>query len=100
MTRAARPNPPLVSVRWRDAHATATALYEIHELPHAATEITTYGLLLREDATGVSIASEACGAETYRGVTFIPRELIVECRPVQRRRASRPRATASPEVSA
>lgn len=78
--------PPVVIVRWMDAHATATATYEIHELPHKAIEIETYGLLLRDDDTGVSIANEDCGAGVYRGVTFIPRQLIFGVRPVQRPR--------------
>ncbi len=70
--------PPLVALRWMDAHGTSTAVYEQHELPHKALEITTYGLLLRDDALGVSIACEDCGAGTYRGVTFVPRSLVLQ----------------------
>ena len=82
-------NPALVALRWRDAHGSATALYEIHELPHKATEITTYGLLLRQDEEGISIAAEDCGGGCYRGVTFVPKALIVECRPVKPPRTRR-----------
>lgn len=82
--------PPLVALRWYDAHATATANYEIHELPHRAIEITTYGLLLRDDETGVSIACEDAGAGCYRGVTFVPRAMVVEVKhmkPQRRKKA-------------
>jgi hypothetical protein len=82
--------PVLVSLRWMDAHATAgTTAYELHELPHKASEITTYGLLLRDDAEGVSIATEDCGAGMYRGITFVPRALVVEAKPIKRPRKKR-----------
>lgn len=76
--------PTLVSLRWTDAHGTATNTYELHELPHKALEIVTYGLLLRDDADGVSIAAEDCGGGCYRGVTFVPAALIVEIKPLKR----------------
>lgn len=79
--------PTLVCLRWRDAHGTATTTYELHELPHKALEITTYGLLLRQDADGISIAAEDCGAGCFRGVTFVPAALVIECKPVKRSRA-------------
>lgn len=73
-----------------DAHATAgTTAYELHELPHKASEITSYGLLLRDDADGVSIASEDAGAGMFRGITFVPRALVVELKPVKRARKKR-----------
>ena len=70
--------PPLVALRWNDAHGTATTTYELHELPHKAVEIVTYGLLLRDDDAGISIACEDAGGGCYRGVTFVPRALVVE----------------------
>ena len=78
--------PELVALRWLDAHGTATNTYELHELPHKALEIVTYGLLLRDDEQGISLACEDCGGGTYRGVTFIPRALVVDVRPIKRRR--------------
>ena len=81
--------PPLVALHWMDAHGTATNTYEMHELPHKALEIVTYGLLLRDDADGVSIAAEDCGGGCYRGVTFVPRSLIVSVKPVKPQRKKR-----------
>lgn len=78
--------PPLVALTWLDAHGSATDQYEIHELPHKALEIVTYGLLLRDDEAGVSIANEYCGGGVYRGVTFVPHSLVVEIKPVKRPR--------------
>ena len=78
--------PPLVALRWNDAHGTATTTYEIHELPHKAAEMTTYGLLLRDDEAGVSIACEDAGGGCYRGVTFVPRSLVVEVKYIAPRR--------------
>jgi hypothetical protein len=79
--------PLLIALRWKDAHATAaTTAYELHELPHKASEIITYGLLLRDDDEGISIASEDAGAGMYRSVTFVPRSLVIEYKPVKRAR--------------
>jgi hypothetical protein len=81
--------PDLIALRWMDAHGTATTQYELHELPHKAAEITTYGLLLRDDEHGVSIACESCGGGVFRGVTFVPRALVLEIKPVRRTRKKR-----------
>lgn len=67
----------LVAVKWLDAHGSSTTAYAEHEIPHAAIEITTYGLLLREDDAGVTVAGEWCKDNTYRGVTFIPKGMMV-----------------------
>lgn len=78
--------PPLVALTWMDAHGTATNTYELHELPHKALEIVTYGLLLREDEAGVSIAAEDCGGGCFRGVTFVPAALVKSIKPLSRRK--------------
>ena len=75
--------PPLVALRWLDAHATTNTPYELHEIPHKAQEITTYGLLLRDDAEGVTVANEYCGAGIYRGTTFVLRNNVIEVKPVK-----------------
>jgi hypothetical protein len=81
--------PQLVAVRWRDAHGSVSTVYGLHELPHRALEITTYGLLLRDDDEGVSVAAEDCGGGEYRGVTFVPRVLVIECKPLTKTRKKR-----------
>ena len=79
----------LVKVVWRDAHGSATGAYSLHEIPHEAIEVMSYGLLLKTDAVGVSIASERCGDDTYRGYTFIPTGMVVSVTPMKRKRATR-----------
>ena len=79
----------LVKVVWRDAHGSATGAYSLHEIPHEAIEVMSYGLLLRQDAVGVSIASERCGDDTYRGYTFIPTGMVVGITPMKRKRATK-----------
>ena len=54
-----------MALRWSDAHGTATNQYEIHELPHKALEITTFGLLLIFNAGCIAIL----GFFTELGIT-------------------------------
>lgn len=86
---------PLVAVQWSDAYVTTSTQFEAHEIPHTPIIVTTYGLLLREDATGVSVASESVaeGAGSYRGVTFIPRGMILTVRHLATPRRTTPRTT-------
>ena len=69
---------PFVAVRWADAHGSSTTEYAEHELPHRAAHYTTYGFLLRQDDTGLTLATEHSDEHTYRGVCFIPASLVVE----------------------
>lgn len=74
---------PIVKVLWKDAHGVAgTTALAIHEIPHGGILITSYGLLLKQDTEGVSIASEVCEDGTYRGYTFIPSGMLVAVDPV------------------
>lgn len=66
----------VVCVTWNDAHGNAFSVYESHEIPHAPAVVRTYGVLLREDEAGVTIANEVFEAGSFRGVTFIPRGMI------------------------
>lgn len=68
---------PLVCITWLDAHGSAVGTYSIDEIPHAAVIVKSYGLLLKQDSVGVSIASEQCDEDTWRGFTFIPAGMIV-----------------------
>lgn len=89
--------PPLVALTWMDAHATSgSTAYELHELPHRASRMVTYGLLLRDDADGVSIACEDAGGGLYRGITFVPRALVVSCKPLKRTRTKRAKPSVPP----
>lgn len=66
----------VVCVTWTDAHGNAFAVYEPHEIPHSPAIVNTYGVLLKEDEAGVSVANEIFEAGGFRGVTFIPRGMI------------------------
>jgi hypothetical protein len=93
----------LVAVRWRDAHGSSLSEFAEHEIPHHAYIWTTYGLLMRDDDEGISIASEVSEG-SYRGVTFVPRQMIIEVvdlgvphKPRQRKsKGARPAPSAAP----
>ncbi len=85
-------NPyPLVKVVWLDAHGSAAnAAYSFEEIPHAPVEVVSYGVLLRNDDVGVSIASEICDTNTFRGYSFVPAAMLVKVEPVKPVRKTRP----------
>jgi len=83
---------PLVAVTWLDAHGGSPEIFSETEIPHEPAVVTTYGLLLREDPQGVSIANEEFEGGLYRGHTFVPSALVVTIRHIrysQTRRGSR-----------
>lgn len=80
---------PLVKVTWYDSHSSATTEYGENDYPHEAAVVITYGLLLRNDEVGVSVANELLDQTTYRGFTFIPASLLVKVEPVLRPRKTR-----------
>lgn len=92
----------IVCVTWTDAHGNSFAVYEPHEIPHSPAIVKTYGILLKEDEAGVSVANELFEAGGFRGVTFIPRGMIRElsdvCKKRQRRLAKSRRGQDVPEV--
>jgi len=77
---------PLVAVAWLDAHGSATAELEEHELPSEPVEFTTYGLLVKDCPAGVVVAAEETKTGTYRGWTFIPRGMIQHIKHLERHR--------------
>ena len=85
-------------VIWNDAHATLDELTEPDIAgAHRPTRIQTVGYIVRSDEIGVSIAAEWIPAadgsdERYRGITFVPRAMVLEER--SRRRRPKP-ATAA-----
>lgn len=90
----------LVKCVWLDAHGSAAnVVYDIDEIPHGPIECTSYGLLLKSDDLGVSIASEQVGVDTYRGYSFIPIKMLVGVEPVakpKRPRKPKPKAEVIP----
>jgi hypothetical protein len=71
----------LAAVVWDDAKATAVEEYDLNEVRtqfHRPARYTTYGLLLVDDEKGVTLASEEGNDQNLRGLTFIPRAMVVE----------------------
>ena len=73
---------PLVCIHWLDAHGTASTAYTEETIPHKAYPMHTYGLLMRDDESGVSVCSENYFDDVdqimnYRGHSFIPRGMVV-----------------------
>jgi hypothetical protein len=90
---------PLVAVVWDDAKATAVVEYDLNEVRtqfHKAARYTTYGLLLVDDDKGITLANEEGDDHNLRGLTFIPRQMIVEVVILGRQRAKRTRAKRQP----
>lgn len=80
----------LVVVTWLDAHGSAAnVVYDIDEIPHSPIECTSYGLLLKHDDVGVSIASERVGVDTYRGYSFVPAGMLLKLEAVKKQRKPR-----------
>lgn len=74
------PLQPTATAVWLDASSpAATDTYDASDLGavHLPMQIVTKGWLLRDDASGVTLASEWTGANSFRGLTCIPRAMIV-----------------------
>jgi hypothetical protein len=85
------------AVRWADAHSSGSVTeYAEHELPHRSAHYTTYGFLLRQDETGLTLATEHSDEHTYRGVCFIPAAMVVECVPLTLTKKRAPKAIPEP----
>ena len=78
-------NAELVIVRWNDAHAGGHEQYDMASVPHSPMVIQTVGWLLRDDAAGVSVASETVEGG-YRSYTFVPRGMVIEVKPIKPKR--------------
>ncbi len=73
----------LVAIVWDDAKASAVEEYSLNEVRtqfHRPARYTTYGLLLVDDVRGVTLASEEGADNALRGLSFIPRPMIVDVR--------------------
>jgi hypothetical protein len=87
-------NLPLAAVVWDDAKATAVVEYDLNEVRtqfHKAARYTTYGLLVIQDDKGITLASEEGDDQNLRGLTFIPRQMVVEVVLLGKPRARKPR---------
>lgn len=77
---------PLVAVRWLDAHCRNQGVeYTEKEIDdyHRGEEVLTLGLLIKDNDLGVSLYTEETGPEEIRGLSFIPRAMIVEVIPLK-----------------
>lgn len=102
MLKGALSKLPLVCVVWNDAHGSAIGEYTVAEAKrdfHKPAPVHSFGLLVSDDAEGVTICMDDTSqpsepAETYRGLSFIPRAMVVDVipQPMPRRRASRSKA--------
>jgi hypothetical protein len=75
---------------WGDAHDSAT-LEDAH-MKHRPTVMQTVGWLVIDNEKGVSVFNERCldqGEESYRGRTFIPRQMLKSITPVIKPRQPR-----------
>lgn len=75
--------PPLVAVTWDDAKSVAVEEYDLNEIRtqfHRPARYTTYGLLVVDDPAGVTLGAEQGDDGRLRGLTFIPRAMIVDVR--------------------
>lgn len=95
--------PILVSVDWKDAWVDGNEpilLKEAH-LKHKPLVVTTLGWLLLHNEDGVSLANEKyvddSGLDTFRGRTYIPREMVLKVTPFKKVRKPR-RKSEPPEV--
>ena len=81
MTKGQLTTYHLVCVIWDDAHMSLDE-YTPDELArdiHRAEKVKSFGLLAKEDATGVTLATDEGSTDgKFRKVNFIPRGMIVE----------------------
>lgn len=75
----------LVGCKWRDAFADAKAEMGPDEIALARSFLfTSYGILVRDDRGTevpdpvIAVAHEVSESGTFRGVTFVPAEMLVE----------------------
>jgi hypothetical protein len=81
---------PLVIVTWNDAHGDATTARSADDIQHKPMVMLTVGWLLRDDGTGVSLAAEHCTEDkTWRGITFVPRGMVISVGHIVRPRRPR-----------
>lgn len=63
------------AIVWHDA-VSYSSQYDVDSTPHKPILMTSVGLILSSDKTGVSFCREISGDADVRGVMFIPRGMI------------------------
>lgn len=70
---------PVAVIVWLDAHARSQAVeYDESEVLqlHRPEECTILGIVIRDDAMGLSLYNEQTGDSSIRGLSFLPRDMI------------------------
>lgn len=91
----------IYAVEWRDAHQNPGE-FEAHEVIHRPWIYISTGILVKNDETGITLATDVGEDGRFRGTNFVPKEMIADSwkigplakRPT-RRRASAPVVTVS-----
>jgi hypothetical protein len=71
---------PIACVIWDDAHMSLDEYTqdEITRDIHVPARVQSYGLMIRDDAAGITLATDEGADAKFRKVNFIPRGMIVE----------------------
>lgn len=91
------PKLPFAYVRWDDASSPGAAdVFSLDNIAavHGCMPIVTAGWVLKEDAEGITLASEFCGGTEFRGLTHVRAAMITE---VHRVPAPRPKKKRPPK---
>ena len=88
----------LVKMTWVDAHSSVQQEMTLDEI---AQEVPcgydSYGILVRNDDISVAVAADQRDDGRYRGVTFVPRGMVITVSPIRPRRKRK--AKTVPQVS-
>jgi hypothetical protein len=61
---------------WEDAHYDSNE-YGPDDIMHRAVNYISVGILLKDDATGFTTATDVSENGTFRGINFVPAKMIV-----------------------
>ena len=82
----------LVKVVWTDAHASVQQEMTLDEIAQEVSCVyDSYGILVRIDEVTVAVAADQRDDGRYRGITFIPRGMVVSVNPIRPRRKRKPK---------
>ena len=96
----------IVVCEWRDAHASVKEEFSMEEIQSATSyKFKTYGILLRDDRISdikdplVAVAAEIGEDGRYRGVSYIPAEMVISVKVVKANRRSESKAKKLPQLA-